>query len=49
LLIAAPVPLILRAIFQATRTLQQWLDDQLMIYFIDRRTAVAWDRYLKEK
>ena len=49
LLIAAPVPLILRAIFQATRTLQQWLDDQLMIYFIDRRTAVGWNRYLKEK
>ncbi|MBI5649768.1 MAG: hypothetical protein HZC40_04865 [Chloroflexi bacterium] len=49
LLIAAPAPLILRAIFQATRTLQQWLDDQLMIYFINRRTAVTWNRYLKEQ
>ena len=46
-LIAVPVPIILRAAYQFTRGAQRWLDDQLTIYFIARRTYVVWDRYLK--
>lgn len=45
-LIAVPVPFVLRQVFQATRGIQQWLDDQLTIFFIARRTYVPWNRYL---
>ncbi len=48
-LIAVPVPFVLRQVFQATRGIHQWLDDQLTIFFIARQTYVSWDRYLREK
>jgi hypothetical protein len=46
LLIAAPVPFVLRQFFQGTRGFHQWLDEQLTIWFIARRTYVPWDRFL---
>ncbi len=45
-LIAVPVPFILRSVFQGTRTLQSWLHDTLTVRAIARRTFVRWDRYL---
>jgi hypothetical protein len=49
ILIAVPVPLVLRAAYQFTRAAQGWLDDQLTIYFIARRTFVPWDKYFKSQ
>ncbi len=46
ILIAAPVPFVLRSLFQATRSIQLWLDDTLKVYFIAQRTYVPWDRYM---
>jgi hypothetical protein len=46
-LIALPVPLVLRAAYIFTRNAQAWLDDYFTIYFITRRTYIPWDKYLK--
>lgn len=46
LLIAAPVPFVLRQFFQGTRGFHQWLDEQLTIWFIAQRTYVPWNRFL---
>ncbi len=47
-LIAVPVPLVLRAVYQGTRELQQRLDDWLMVRYITKRTYVPWDNYLRK-
>ncbi len=47
-LIAVPVPIVLRAAYQATRSFQQWLDDTLTTRFITYRTYIPWDTYLKK-
>ncbi len=48
-LIAVPIPIVLRAAYQFTRGAQQWLDDTLKIFFIERRTYVPWNRYLEKR
>ncbi len=48
ILIAVPVPIAIRAAYQGTRSIQQWLDDTLTTWFITRRTYVPWDRYMKK-
>ncbi|MBI5304829.1 MAG: hypothetical protein HY868_22025 [Chloroflexi bacterium] len=45
-LLAIPIPLIVRQVFNATRAVQQWLDDTFTVWFIARRTHVAWDRFM---
>ena len=45
ILVAVPVPIVLRATYQFTRSAQQWLDDKLTIRFIAKRTLVMWDAY----
>jgi hypothetical protein len=47
-LIAVPVPFVLRSIFQGTRTIQIWLNDTLTIRAIAGRTFVPWDKYLSQ-
>ncbi|MBI4789133.1 MAG: hypothetical protein HY782_19045 [Chloroflexi bacterium] len=46
ILVAVPVPIVLRAAYQFTRSAQQWLDDKLTVWFIARRTLVMWAAYM---
>jgi hypothetical protein len=49
ILIAVPVPLVLRAAYQFTRGAQTWLSDELTLFFITRRTYVPWDQYFNSQ
>jgi hypothetical protein len=48
ILIASPVPLVLRAAYQGTRGIQAHLDQALTIWFIARRSYVPWDTYVRK-
>ena len=45
ILVALPMPLVLRAVYQGTRDIQQRLDEWLTVSYITRRTYVPWDYY----
>jgi hypothetical protein len=44
-LVALPTPLVLRAVYQGTRDVQQRLDDWLTVSCITRRTLIPWNYY----
>lgn len=48
-LVALNLPLLFRVAYQPARAAQKWIDDQLTIHYITRRTYVPWDQYLKRK
>ncbi len=47
ILLALPVPLVVRAAYQLTRGAQKGLDYWLTAYFVTRRTYIPWDHYMK--
>jgi hypothetical protein len=47
-LVGLNLPLLVRLAYQPARAAQKWIDDQLTIYFIARRTYVPWDQYVKQ-
>ncbi|HEX9077121.1 MAG TPA: hypothetical protein VF932_15150 [Anaerolineae bacterium] len=49
ILIASPLPLVLRAAYQGTRGIQVYLDQALTIWFIARRSHVPWDTYVRKE
>jgi hypothetical protein len=48
-LVGLNLPLLIRLAYQPARAAQKWIDDQLTIYYIARRTYVPWDQYVKQK
>ena len=47
--LAIPVPLIVRQLFNATRGVQHWLDETLTVWLIARRSYIPWNRFMRER
>jgi hypothetical protein len=45
--LVVPIPLLLRVVYQSTRSAQQRIDDWLKVYYIAQRTYVPWNKQRK--